>query len=155
MKKHYPIEPPTPIEAIKFRMEQQGLTVKDLEPAIGKSNRVYEILNGTRNLTLPMIRRLHAQFGIPGESDRRVMARASGSPMHPPPYRLINHRQHAEQQHPLLRFQPQITAQRRHLQTTSLAARFNAAAPAATIKGQRKAAVISLKVCWRLGKPLR
>ena len=55
-KKHYPIEPPTPIEAIKFRMEQQGLTVKDLEPAIGKSNRVYEILNGTRNLTLPMIR---------------------------------------------------------------------------------------------------
>lgn len=40
-KKHYPIEPPSPIEAIKFRMEQQGLTVKDLEPAIGKSNRVY------------------------------------------------------------------------------------------------------------------
>lgn len=67
-KRHYPIEPPTPIEAIKFRMEQQGLTVKDLEPAIGKSNRVYEILNGTRNLTLPMIRRLHAQFGIPLES---------------------------------------------------------------------------------------
>ena len=60
-KKHYPM-------AIKFRMEQQGLTVKDLEPTIGKSNRVYEILNGTRNLTLPMIRRLHAQFGIPLES---------------------------------------------------------------------------------------
>ncbi|EOZ5413022.1 type II toxin-antitoxin system HigA family antitoxin, partial [Escherichia coli] len=53
---------------IKFRMEQQGLTVKDLEPAIGKSNRVYEVLNGTRNLTLPMIRRLHVQFGIPLES---------------------------------------------------------------------------------------
>ncbi|EAB9601713.1 TPA: transcriptional regulator [Escherichia coli] len=67
-KKHYPIEPPSPIEAIKFRMEQQGLTVKDLEPAIGKSNRVYEVLNGTRNLTLPMIRRLHSQFGIPLES---------------------------------------------------------------------------------------
>ncbi|HGC4725716.1 TPA: type II toxin-antitoxin system HigA family antitoxin, partial [Escherichia coli] len=49
-------------------MEQQGLTVKDLEPAIGKSNRVYEVLNGTRNLTLPMIRRLHSQFGIPLES---------------------------------------------------------------------------------------
>lgn len=63
-----PIEPPSPIEAIKFRMEQQGLTVKDLEPAIGKSNRVYEVLNGTRNLTLPMIRRLHSQFGIPLES---------------------------------------------------------------------------------------
>ncbi|EKT54007.1 helix-turn-helix domain-containing protein [Providencia rettgeri Dmel1] len=64
-KRHYPIEAPNPIEAIKFRMEQQGLTVKDLEPAIGKANRVYEILNGKRNLTLPMIRRLHYQFGIP------------------------------------------------------------------------------------------
>ena len=49
-------------------MEQQGLSAKDLEPAIGKSNRVYEILNGTRTLTLPMIRRLHAQLGIPLES---------------------------------------------------------------------------------------
>ncbi len=49
-------------------MEQLGLSVKDLEPAIGKSNRVYEILNGTRSLTLPMIRRLHTQFGIPLES---------------------------------------------------------------------------------------
>lgn len=64
-KRHYPIEAPDPIEAIKFRMEQQGLTVKDLEPAIGKANRVYEVLNGKRNLTLPMIRRLHNQFGIP------------------------------------------------------------------------------------------
>lgn len=43
-KKHYPIEPPSPIEAIKFRMDQQGLSAKDLEPAIGKLNRVYEIL---------------------------------------------------------------------------------------------------------------
>lgn len=64
-KRHYPIEAPDPIEAIKFRMEQQGLTVKDLEAAIGKSNRVYEILNRKRKLTLPMIRRLHCQFGIP------------------------------------------------------------------------------------------
>lgn len=63
--KNYPIEAPDPVEAIKFRMEQQGLTVKDLEPAIGKSNRVYEVLNRKRNLTLPMIRKLHAQFGIP------------------------------------------------------------------------------------------
>ncbi|CDL83437.1 Uncharacterized HTH-type transcriptional regulator ygjM (fragment) [Xenorhabdus szentirmaii DSM 16338] len=46
-------------------MEQSGLTVKDLEPAIGKSNRVYEILNRKRNLTLPMIRNLHNMFGIP------------------------------------------------------------------------------------------
>ncbi|AXC64765.1 helix-turn-helix domain-containing protein [Salmonella enterica] len=67
-KKHYPIDPPDPVEAIKFRMEQQGLTVKDLEPAIGKTNRVYEILNGNRKLTLPMIRNLHNQFGIPLES---------------------------------------------------------------------------------------
>lgn len=67
-KRHYPIDPPDPVEAIKFRMEQLGLTVRDLEPAIGKSNRVYEILNRKRTLTLPMIRRLHAQFGIPLES---------------------------------------------------------------------------------------
>ncbi len=67
-KKHFPIDPPDPIEAIKFRMEQQGLTISDLEFAIGKSNRVYEILNRKRNLTLPMIRRLHSQFGISLES---------------------------------------------------------------------------------------
>ena len=66
--KNHPIDPPEAIEAILFRMEQQGLTVKDLEPAIGKSNRVYEVLKGTRTLTLPMIRRLHKQFGIPLES---------------------------------------------------------------------------------------
>lgn len=63
-KNHYPIDPPNPIEAIKFCMEQQGLTVKDLAAAIGKENRVYEILNNKRNLTLPMIRKLHAKFGI-------------------------------------------------------------------------------------------
>ncbi|SMG60304.1 helix-turn-helix domain-containing protein [Cedecea sp. NFIX57] len=67
-KKHYPIDPPEPVEAIKFRMDQMGLTVRDLEPAIGQSNRVYEVLNGKRNLTLPMIRRLHNQFGIPLKS---------------------------------------------------------------------------------------
>ncbi|NHB98025.1 helix-turn-helix domain-containing protein [Photorhabdus stackebrandtii] len=64
---HYPIDPPDPIEASKFRMEQSGLTVKDLEPAIGKTNRVYEILNGKRSLTLPMIRKLNSMFGIPAE----------------------------------------------------------------------------------------
>lgn len=64
-KKHYPVEPPDPVEAIKFRMEQLGLTAKDLAPAIGRENRVYEILNHKRNLTLPMIRKLHTQFGIP------------------------------------------------------------------------------------------
>jgi len=66
--KHYPMEPPDPVEAIKFRMDQQGLTVRDLEPMIGRSNRVYEVLNRTRPLTLAMIRRLHAGLGISAES---------------------------------------------------------------------------------------
>jgi HTH-type transcriptional regulator/antitoxin HigA len=66
--KHYPIDLPDPVEAIKFRMDQSGLTVKDLEPMIGKPNRVYEILNHTRPLTLAMIRRLHSELGIPVES---------------------------------------------------------------------------------------
>ncbi|KAE9526422.1 helix-turn-helix domain-containing protein [Testudinibacter aquarius] len=65
--KHYPIEPPDPIEAIKFRMEQEGLTAKDLVPAIGQLNRVYEVLNKKRKLTLGMIRKLHQQFGFPLE----------------------------------------------------------------------------------------
>lgn len=66
--KHYFIDLPDPVEAIKFRMEQAGLTAKDLEPMIGRRNRVYEILNRKRPLTLPMIRRLHQQLGIPAES---------------------------------------------------------------------------------------
>ena len=67
-QKHYPLDLPDPVEAIKFEMEQKGLTVKDLEPMIGKSNRVYEILNYKRSLTLKMIWRLHDQLGIPAES---------------------------------------------------------------------------------------
>ena len=63
--KHFPLDLPNPIDAIKFRMEQAGLNAKDLEPAIGRSNRVYEVLNGKRNLTLPMVWRLHTLFGIP------------------------------------------------------------------------------------------
>ena len=66
-RKHYPLDLPDPIEAIKFEMEQKGLTVKDLEPMIGKSNRVYEILNHKRSLTLNMIRKLHNKLGIPAE----------------------------------------------------------------------------------------
>lgn len=65
--KHFPMEFPDPVEAIKFRMEQSGLTVRDLTAAIGHPNRVYEVLNRKRNLTLPMIRRLHSLFGIPAE----------------------------------------------------------------------------------------
>lgn len=67
-RKHYPIEAPDPVEAIRFRMEQQGLTPRDLVPAIGQLNRVYEILARKRALTLPMVWRLHKQFGIPAES---------------------------------------------------------------------------------------
>ncbi len=65
---HYPMDLPDPDEAIKFRMEQSGLTPKDLVPMIGQLNRVYEVLNGRRALTLPMIRRLHRDLGIPAES---------------------------------------------------------------------------------------
>jgi HTH-type transcriptional regulator/antitoxin HigA len=66
--KHYPVELPDPVEAIQFRMEQSGLTPKDLKPMIGGLNRVYEVLNRKRPLTLPMIRRLHNGLGIPAES---------------------------------------------------------------------------------------
>ncbi len=64
---HFPIDAPDPVEAIKFRMEQGGLTVKDLEPIIGRRNRVYEVLSRKRPLTLAMIRRLHRSLGIPAE----------------------------------------------------------------------------------------
>lgn len=66
--KHFPMDFPDPVEAIKFEIECKGLTVKDLEPMIGKSNRVYEILNHKRSLTLKMIWKLHKGLGIPAES---------------------------------------------------------------------------------------
>ena len=64
---HYPIDPPDPIEAIRFRMDQSGMTVKDLVPFIGPLNRVYEVLARKRPLTLHMIRRLNKGMGIPAE----------------------------------------------------------------------------------------
>ena len=66
-RKHFPIDAPDPIEAIKFRMEQQGLTLRDLEPMIGRLNRVYEVLAGRRPLTMAMamVRRLHKELHIP------------------------------------------------------------------------------------------
>ena len=67
-RKHYPIDFPDPISAIKFMMEQRNLTPKDLVPMIGRSNRVYEVLNRKRGLTLSMIKRLHKELGIPAES---------------------------------------------------------------------------------------
>ena len=66
--KHYPISPPNPIEAIKFRMEQQSLIAKDLEVFIGSSGRVSEILNNKRPLSLQMIKSLHHGLNIPYES---------------------------------------------------------------------------------------
>jgi HTH-type transcriptional regulator/antitoxin HigA len=66
--RHFPIEAADPIEAIRFRMEQGGLTVKDLVPSIGQPNRVYEVLNRKRGLTIEMIRNLHRNLGIPVES---------------------------------------------------------------------------------------
>ena len=64
---HYPMDPPDPIEAIKFRMEQQGLTRRDLEEIIGTRTRIAEILNRKRGLSIAMIRRLHERLGIPAE----------------------------------------------------------------------------------------
>jgi HTH-type transcriptional regulator/antitoxin HigA len=65
--RHFPMDPPDPIEAIQFRMEQQGLTRKDLEPLIGSRARVAEIMNRKRSLSIDMIRRLHEQLGISAE----------------------------------------------------------------------------------------
>jgi HTH-type transcriptional regulator / antitoxin HigA len=64
---HYPMDPPDPIEAIKFRMEQQGLTRKDLEEIIGTRTRIAEVLNRKRGLSITMIRRLHERLGISAE----------------------------------------------------------------------------------------
>ena len=72
--KHYPIGPADPVDAIKFRMEQQGLTPRDLEPYIGPSGRVSEVLNRKRPLSLRMVKRLHDGLRIPYES---LMARVS------------------------------------------------------------------------------
>jgi len=65
---HYKIEAPNPVEAIKFRMEQQGLTDRDLTPMLGQRSRVTEILNKKRGLSLAMIRKLNDQLNIPFES---------------------------------------------------------------------------------------
>ena len=77
--KHFPIDPPEPIDAVLFRMEQLGLRRKDLEPYLGTRARVSEILGGRRSLTLPMIRRLHEGLGIPAEVLIRPMERRAGS----------------------------------------------------------------------------
>ena len=67
-QKHYAIGPADPVDAIKFRMEQHGLTPRDLEPFIGSSGRVSEVLNRKRPLSLKMVKRLHDGLHIPYES---------------------------------------------------------------------------------------
>jgi HTH-type transcriptional regulator/antitoxin HigA len=66
--KHYPLDLPDAVEAIKHHMDQNGLSPRDLIPFIGSRNRVYEILSRKRSLTLAMVRRLHEGLGIPAES---------------------------------------------------------------------------------------
>ncbi len=78
-EEHHAIDPPDPISAIRFRMEQLGLTRRDLEPYIGPRSRVSEILSGSRTLTLPMIRRLNSGLGIPAE----VLIRPAPPPLAP------------------------------------------------------------------------
>jgi len=67
-ERHWRVDPPDPIDAIRLRMEQRGLTRRDLEKVLGSRSRVSEILNRRRPLTLEMIRRLHRELGIPAES---------------------------------------------------------------------------------------
>ena len=64
---HFPMDPPDPIEAIRFRLEQQGLDTSALVGVIGGRSRVYEVMQRKRALSLEMIRRLHERFGIPAE----------------------------------------------------------------------------------------
>jgi HTH-type transcriptional regulator / antitoxin HigA len=66
--KHYPLDLPDPVEAIKYHMELKGLAPRDLVPYIGSRNRVYEVLSRKRPLTLRMVWRLHEGLGIPAES---------------------------------------------------------------------------------------
>ena len=65
--RHYPLDAPDPIAAIKFRMDQQGLTARDLEPMIGSRARVSEVLGGKRALSMAMVWRLHKGLGIPAQ----------------------------------------------------------------------------------------
>lgn len=75
---HFPMDLPDAVDAIKFRMEQQNLMVKDPEPVIGRRNRVYEVLSRKRPLTLRMIEGLHTEFNIPAESLIRQSVRKTG-----------------------------------------------------------------------------
>ncbi|GIK81934.1 MAG: transcriptional regulator [Pseudorhodoplanes sp.] len=75
--KNFPLDFPDPVEAIKYHMDQRGLEPRDLIRFIGSRNRVHEILNRRRPLTLTMIRRLHEGLGIPAESLIKATDRAA------------------------------------------------------------------------------
>jgi antitoxin component HigA of HigAB toxin-antitoxin module len=81
-RKHYPLDLPDPVEAIKYHMDQNGLSPRDLIPFIGSRNRVHEVLNRRRPLTLKMIWRLHTGLGIPqsrsSNSDRTGQPEVDG-----------------------------------------------------------------------------
>lgn len=66
--KHYAIEPPNPIEAIKYKMEQQGLNRKQMTKYFGSASKVTEVLQGKRPLTLTMIKKLYKDFGISADT---------------------------------------------------------------------------------------
>lgn len=72
---HFPIDLPDPLDAIRFRLEQQGLDLRALIGVIGSRTRVYEVMRGDRSLSLRMIRRLHEKFGIPAEVLIRPVSR--------------------------------------------------------------------------------
>ena len=82
--KHYPLDLPDPVAAIRYHMEQNGLAPKDLVPHIGSRSRVYEILNHKRPLSLRMVWQLHRGLGIPAESlikpDLHAMANDAARP---------------------------------------------------------------------------
>jgi HTH-type transcriptional regulator/antitoxin HigA len=85
-RRHYPIDLPSPIEAIRFRLEQQGKDTRALIGIIGQRSRVHEVMQGKRTLSLNMIRNLHQKFGIPAEvlirparRSRRAARRLSGT----------------------------------------------------------------------------
>ena len=75
----YPMPPPEPLEAIRFRLEQLGLDIKALVGVIGSRTRVYEVMRGDRPLSLRMIRRLHEKFNIPAEILIQPVARGPSS----------------------------------------------------------------------------
>lgn len=65
--KHYPLDEPDPVAAIRYHMEQQGLAAKDLVPFVSSRSRIYEVLNRKRRLSLKIIWKLHKGLGIPAE----------------------------------------------------------------------------------------